>query len=600
MGSKRDVPARNRQQHGSNLREQLAQIWESSDSAVAMQRSAGMSEGLGISVEFESFPGIDLAFESLAREKSGIELLNVRRDASQTEAEVIQATIFVPDGKLSHFETLIRDYLDYKVDSSGKPRDNRRLIDAVQRIRAATLHALWTDTSDFPSEDEGTLWWEVWLPVGKDRQEALSNFRNRVDTMAPRISAGSGEGSVTNSTYDDLRMRVAEGQVYFPERTVVLLRASVAQMQQSMMVLNSIAELRRARETAEFFDSLVPYEQQEWLENLLGRSFYPIEGDAVPYVCLLDTGVNRGHRLLEPALGAADVHTVEPIWGTDDGDGHGTEMAGLALAGNLQEHLATAQKIHFPHRLESVKLVPSDGANGGDPVFHGHITSEAVYRPEIQAPNRSRVFAMAVTTRDNRGRGQPSAWSAAIDKLAADMDGQGASPRLLVLSAGNTKRDDWNLYPESNDTDGIHEPGQAWNGLTVGAYTDLVEITEPDVVDHEAIAPEGALSPYSTTSLTWQDRWPLKPDVVLEGGNVCSVSFGPVPDGQPQSVDSLLQAERKTVYYNLCYQRSYGAGRATRCPSDSRIPRIMAGNHPSVDCAFRRVDRGNAPDLFAA
>ena len=33
------------------------------------------------------------------------------------------------------------------------------------------------------------------------------------------------------------------------------------------------------------------------------------------------------------------------------------------------------------------------------------------------------------------------------------------------------------------------------------------------------IAPEGGLSPFSTTSLTWEQHWPLKPDVVFEGGN---------------------------------------------------------------------------------
>ena len=304
------------------------------------------------------------------------------------------------------------------------------------------------------------MWWEVWLPVGKDRLALLSDFRARIEAIGQGFPNDSQSEDVADTLTDEVGMRVADGQIYFPERTVVLLRASVVQMQQSMLVLNSIAELRRARETAEFFDSLMPDEQQEWLENLLGRSIYPLEGDAVPHVCLLDTGVNRGHRLLAPAIGTADVHTVEPAWGTDDGNGHGTQMAGLALAGNLQEHLATSEKIHFPHRLESVKLLPFGGANGGDPVFHGHITSEAVSRPEIQAPDRSRVFGMAITTKDNRGRGQPSAWSAAIDKLAADMDGQSANPRLLVISAGNTQNDDWDLYPASNDTDGIHDPGQ--------------------------------------------------------------------------------------------------------------------------------------------
>ena len=55
--------------------------------------------------------------------------------------------------------------------------------------------------------------------------------------------------------------------------------------------------------------------------------------------------------------------------------------------------------------------------------------------------------------------------------------------------------------------------------LTVGAFTDLVRITEPDTRDYRPVAPRGGLSPFSTTSLTWRKDWPLKPDVVLEGGN---------------------------------------------------------------------------------
>ena len=140
---------------------------------------------------------------------------------------------------------------------------------------------------------------------------------------------------------------------------------------------------------------------------------------------------------------------------------------------------------------------------------------------------------MAVTAENNSDRGQPSAWSAAIDKIASDADAQGAKRRLMVVSAGNTCRDDWLDYPASNDTGSIHDPAQAWNALTVGAYTELVCITEESATDYEAIAPQGALSPFSTTSLTWQDRWPLKPDVVLEGGNVARASQ------EAYSIDSL-------------------------------------------------------------
>ena len=66
----------------------------------------------------------------------------------------------------------------------------------------------------------------------------------------------------------------------------------------------------------------------------------------------------------------------------------------------------------------------------------------------------------------------------------------------------------WLNYPDSNDTDGVHDPAQAWNALTVGASTELVRITEPDTDEYTPIAPRGGLSPFSTTSLTWEKYWP--------------------------------------------------------------------------------------------
>ena len=83
-------------------------------------------------------------------------------------------------------------------------------------------------------------------------------------------------------------------------------------------------------------------------------------------------------------------------------------------------------------------------------------------------------------------------------------------------------------YPHSNDTDGVHDPAQAWNALTVGAFTEQVQITGPDAEDYAPIAPRGGLSPFSTTSLTWEKYWPLKPDVVLEGGNAAKDLFSAV------------------------------------------------------------------------
>ena len=134
---------------------------------------------------------------------------------------------------------------------------------------------------------------------------------------------------------------------------------------------------------------------------------------------------------------------------------------------------------------------------------------------------------MAITARDNRDRGRPSAWSATIDRLAYDADAQNEAPKLFVISAGNIKDPNaWTEYPHSNTTDGIHDPAQAWNALTVGAMTNLARITEADAEHYTPIAEIGGLSPFSTTSQTWQAHWPLKPDVVFEGGNVAKDGLG--------------------------------------------------------------------------
>jgi hypothetical protein len=167
------VPDRDRRQHGGELLQQIEALKPQISEARAAQEAAGIEEGFGLQVEFESFPDIELAFESLARERSGIELLNVRHEDQHSFA-----TVFVPDGKLDHFESLIRDYLEKKRDSRGHARDHKHLLNAIQRIHAASLRALWTDDSEvFPTSDEETFWWEVWLPVRGDRAASTGKFR---------------------------------------------------------------------------------------------------------------------------------------------------------------------------------------------------------------------------------------------------------------------------------------------------------------------------------------------------------------------------------------------------------------------------------------
>lgn len=496
------LPQLDRTTHGQGLLNRIETLKVAAAQAKQAQQEAGMDSGYGIQVQFRSFEDVVLVFESLPREKSGIELLNVQQDAQRT-----LATVFVPEGKFEHFEKLITEYLEEKTDCNGRARDHKALLNTIEDIRSATLEALWTDSAEaLPHDENEAVWWEVWLPVRGDRQGVLRQFRS----IAERIG-----------------FRIGDGVISFPERSVLLMNGTKRQISQSMMLLNSVAELRRAKETAEFFDSFDPVEQREWVDELLQRTV--IGKGELPYVCILDTGVNNGHPLISHSLHDNDLHTIEPADGVNDEDGHGTRMAGISLYGDLVDVLDSDGRILLSHRLESVKLLRNSGDNKGK--HHGHLTVEAVSRPESRTPNRQRVFGMAVTAKDNRDRGRPSAWFATLDRLAADSDGDGLSPRLLVVSAGNINDNHaWHDYPVSNSTDGIHDPGQAWNVLTVGAFTEKVRITEEGASAYNAISPDGGLSPFSTTSMTWGKPcpWPLKPDVVMEGGNAANDGLGAI------------------------------------------------------------------------
>ena len=493
--------------HGRRLRQHLDQAWREAENESVVYHT----DRKGIYLEFR---GEELATKSLEdlRGKNPsmqIRLLNIRQPKpDKPAAPVTIATVFVPHGKRDKFFNAVDVYLSEERTKNNE-RKSAALVESIAQIRKALdVESFWQDAHDLiPKED--AEWCEVWL--SSDRDEVIEEF---------------------NALLERLEIRAREGVIKFPERAVRLVHASGEQLAMLSRHSDDIAEYRRAKETAAFWLDESNAEQAEWAQTILDRLELPEDHDDLA-VCILDTGVNRGHPLLAPVLALEDCQAVRPDWGIEDHDSHGTLMAGVAAYGDLQELLSYDERVELAGVLESVKILPPQGET--DPELWGWVTKEGVSRATIQAPDRKRILCMATTATDTRDRGRPTSWSAALDQIASGVDA--LEQKLFIVSSGNVARPgDWKNYPQAMEAEPVHDPAQAWNALSVGAYTELASITEPELAAYRPIAPAGGLSPFSSTSQIWEDKkWPIKPEILMEGGNA-AVSEG---DGLCTTCDDL-------------------------------------------------------------
>lgn len=493
-GSTDPPPARDRAAHAEKLKGAMVRALAGAKTRRANRDNAIAEGEAGFYLQFDIPATHAVAAEGLADKRKAIELVAVRGRA-EGEA-LVSATVFVPDRAADFLSRKIDAYRDQETPT-GRPK-NENLIARIEDLRLGALRALFTDAlALFPSKGR-PAWWEVWIRDGR-----LDSFKR----VAGRLN-----------------IEVKSHTISFPERDVILALADETTMTRLVENSDAVAELRIAKDTATLFLEMRPVEQADWADDLVNRIAAP--SSVSPAICLLDSGATRGHPLIEPALEAMDQHAYDDAWGVGDSpywNGHGTQMAGVALYGDLEAALTRGGPVTLTHRLETVKILPPKGQN--DPDLYGSVTEVGIGKAESQAPRRRRVFCMAVTSEVGLGRGRPSSWSAAIDQLAY---GGGDRRRLMVLAAGNLREDiRATEYPDRNDLEEAESPAQAWNALVVGAYTDKIAITHPDHEGWDPLAPAGEIAPTSRTSGIWDRQWPIRPDVVFEGGNLAHDGINP-------------------------------------------------------------------------
>lgn len=497
-----NIPARNRVAHSQKLLNQFDAIWQAKAQLQQQRGAEQIATREGTYISFTSAADHDLITKSLEDLRKGIRLLNIKEIPVGENQTQIRATVYVPNGKEGHFISKIQKYQQEET-AKGEPK-NAPLVNSIEDVSIALLEGLWTDNPQLIPADT-TKWCEAWLNVNtkeNQEQEQIAQFLTTLENIDIDVKHND-EGA---------------GVIVFPERAVLLINANRTQLIELMLQSDLLAEFRAGQEPAGFWVNESNVEQQNWVNDLLGR----IElVDSNVKVCLLDSGVNNGHQLLQPLIDDANTLTVDNVWGTDDhesGAGHGTLMAGVAGYGKMEQVLVSQNQVPLTHKLCSVKILPRPHQNETPKELWGDITAQGIARAEIQNPNMVLVYCMSVTSTQDVNVGRPSSWSGAVDNLAY---GEGENQRLIIVSAGNIRDDEsWQNYPYSNFTTSVQNPAQAWNAVVTGAHTEKVQVTDPNFQNHSLVANEGELSPYSSTSLIWERRWPVKPDVVFEGGNL--------------------------------------------------------------------------------
>ena len=474
-------------EHVRELKQELESIV---NSAISPKQVAAMKAKDGFYLDVLGKQGYELNYKSLEDGRYGIQLLNVK-----SKDDLTKATVFVPKNKAPH---LIRKFNQFEstFSTGGNPKNND-LVRSIDSIREADVESFWQGPYENIPTSDIRIWCEVWLSTEKQNDcDVLTEFKLLLDEF--------------NIAYKD-------EHITFPERIVMLIFVNYNDLVALLQCSKHIAEFNKCEEPNSFFIKESLTAQYDWVDDIKSR--LQLE-DSNATICLLDTGVSSAHPLLEPFIKKQDIHTVFDDGDLSDYGGHGTGMAGVALYQDLNLSLLSRDIISIPYRIESSKILRNQN---NDSELYGAITAQGILFNEIENPDKDRSICMAVTT--DATDGLPTSWSGAIDEIVSGVNvssGDNENKRLMLISAGNALPSDLIEinYPDVNINSYVQNPGQSWNALTVGAYNSKIKIHDTDFLGYQPVADVGELSPYSSTSVLWDNKWPIKPEILMDGGNI--------------------------------------------------------------------------------
>jgi hypothetical protein len=305
-------------------------------------------------------------------------------------------------------------------------------------------------------------------------------------------------------------------------------------------------------EVVEPEDIVLPQNQnQNDVHATIAVTPVPPDADA-PAVCVIDSGIQEEHVLLQPGIDQATSHCflpgAAPTAVADEvaPGGHGTRVAGAVLYGDDVPAGGTPQLLFW---IQNARVLDAQNAMPVE-LFPPEALRKAVERFN-DGPHQTRIFNHSINSRSYCRTRYMSSWAAEIDQLCNERDVlivqsagnlplQGAPPFLGIADHLNAGRD----YPTylGENAARIANPGQSLQALTVGSIA-------------YAAAEQGAWRTFATHasapsafSRSGPGIWNvIKPEVVEYGGDAVrtnnvptDIQVGVVPAACPNLIRSTL------------------------------------------------------------
>lgn len=248
--------------------------------------------------------------------------------------------------------------------------------------------------------------------------------------------------------------------------------------------------------------------------------------DNAPILCVIDSGIQEGHKYVAPAIRSQDSRCLVPS-STNVNDevnygGHGTRVAGAVLYPNTIPIDGTYK---LPCWLRNIRVLDRNNKMHMD-IYPPKVIEAIVDEFSKKSEIRTKLYNHSIGTSQSCELKHMSAWAAEIDMQSYDAD------ILFLQAAGNIRRDVITAYIQAGydypayldrELSRICDPAQSLQALTVGS----VSMSDYETDDTMVMGKEGEIAAFSRSGPGIWDV--IKPEVVEYGGTYIKNKAGVPP-----------------------------------------------------------------------